>query len=71
MGVLLGWARGSVGTQLPQTSPASENVAVLAAATIAQASITAHSDYSGVPGLENLGRDVITYRKSNYADVKF
>ena len=69
-GVLLGWLRGTVGSQLPQTSPASETVAVLAGATEAEHSVNLHSDYKGLEGLEAEPIDAISYRKSIYAGPK-
>ncbi len=69
-GTLLGWLRGTVGSQLPQTSPASEMVAILAGATEAEHSINLHSDYKGLEGLEEAPRDAISYRKSIYSGPK-
>ncbi len=47
-GVVLAWARGPVGKLLPSSSPASENVAVLAAATLTQRVEEARSDYKAL-----------------------
>ncbi len=69
-GVLLGWLRGSVGGQLPQTSPASEHVAVLALAMRAAHHVEALSNYKGLEGLEDAPSDVISYRKSIYSGLK-
>ncbi len=68
-GILLGWAKGGVGTQLPQTSPASEQVAMLATATLAKHTLAAHADYQGIESLEARPLDRISYRKSMYAGV--
>ena len=69
-GTLLGWMRGTVGSHLPQTSPASETVAVLAGATEADHSITLHSDYQGLEKLEEAPSDAISHRKAIYAGPK-
>ena len=69
-GILLGWMRGTVGAQLPPTSPASEAVAVLAGATEAEAAIKLHSDYQGLDKLEEAPNDVISHRKAVYAGPK-
>ena len=58
-GVLLGWLRGTVGGQLPQTSPASEHVAILALATRARNAVAAHSDYKGLEHLEEAALDTV------------
>jgi hypothetical protein len=68
--VVLGWARGTVGSKLPQSSPASEHVAALALATIAKAPACAASDYEGLAALEAQDADTVSYRKSIYAEVK-
>ncbi len=70
--MLLGWARGVVGQQLPPTSPASEHVAALAASTLVGATpaATAFSDYIGLEALEAQPLNTITYRKSIYAGVR-
>ena len=70
-GVLLGWLRGPVGGQLPQTSAAAEYVAALALAARAEHQVEALSDYQGLAGLEGAPEDVITYRESIYAGVNF
>ena len=62
-GVLLGWMRGSVGGQLPQTPAAAEYVAALALAVKATSSVEALSDYQGLAGLEDADDNIITYRK--------
>ena len=69
-GVVLAWARGPVGKLLPQTSPASENVAVLAAATLTQRVDEARSDYKALEGIESQGLDKLLHRKSTYAGVR-
>ncbi len=53
-GVVLAWARGPVGKLLPSTSPASENVAVLAAATLTPGVDEARSDYKALEGIDHL-----------------
>jgi hypothetical protein len=69
-GLVLGWARGTVGSRLPQTSPASEHVAVLALASIASAPVRANSDYQGIEALEVQEHEVISHRKAMYGGVK-
>ena len=69
-GILLGWMRGTVGAQLPQSSPAAESVAVLAVDMRAQDAATANSDYQGHAGLEEQPMDAITCRKAIYAGVR-
>ena len=69
-GVLLGYARGTVGSRLPQSSAAAEHVPVLALACIASAPVVALSDYQGLEALEEKDMDIITYRKSMYGGVK-
>ena len=52
-GTMTAWMRGAVGDQLPQTSPASEYVAGLAAATAKGEGVTvANCDYKGIEALE-------------------
>ena len=56
---------------MPPTSPASENVAALAASTLAGApDVTANSDYKGLEALEQQPLDTITYTKALYAGVR-
>ncbi len=69
-GVVLGWAKGRVGQMLLSTSPASENVAVLAAAALSPTAVTAHSDYEGVEHLELMDEHTLTYGKAEYAGVR-
>ncbi len=52
-GVVLGWARGVVGRQLPSSAAAGESVAALAAATISEEVQEARSDYQAYIGLES------------------
>ena len=60
-----------MGAQLPPSSPAAENVAALAASTLAGGpNSTALSDYRGVEALEQQPYDVITYRKAMYSGVR-
>ena len=69
-GVVLAWARGPVGKLLPATSPASEHVAVLAAATLSTRADEARSDYKGLEGLEQHPLERLLHRKSMYSGVK-
>ncbi len=69
-GVVLAWARGVLGQQLPQSSPASENVAPLAAVLLSERVETAFSDFQGVIGLEQLPMQQLGHRKVIYAEVR-
>jgi hypothetical protein len=69
-GVTLAWARGVLGQLLPQSSPASEHVAPLAAVLLSQSVHTALSDYSGVVGLESAPVQTLCHRKSMYAGLR-
>ncbi len=68
-GVLLAWAAGVVGRDLPATSPAAENTAGLAAATISSTVSEARSDYAGLDGLHLRSLRSLCNRKSPYAGV--
>ncbi len=68
-GVLLAWAAGVVGRELPATSPAAENTAGLAAATISSTISEARSDYAGLEGLHLRSIRSLCNRKSPYAGV--
>ena len=68
-GVLLAWAAGAVGRDMPNTSPASENVAALAAATLSPTITQARSDYKGLEGLQDRDLHAISNRRSPYAGV--
>ncbi len=70
-GVLLAWMRGTVGNALPQTSPASEHVATLAAVTAPGAGVTqANSDYKGLEHVEQMPAYAVYDRSQIYAGVK-
>ncbi len=69
-GVVLAWARGPVGKLLPATSPAAENVAVLAAATLTSGVDEARSDYKALEGVEAQPLTRILSRTSLYAGVR-
>ena len=69
-GVVLGWMKGPVGRQLPQSSPASEHIAALALATHATSAVDALSDYKGLEHFEDAPQDVISRRQSIYSGVR-
>ncbi len=69
-GVVLAWARGVLGRQLPQSSLAAENVAPLAAVLLSERVETAFSDFKGVVGLEQLPMQQLGHRKAIYAGVR-
>ncbi len=69
-GVVLAWARGVLGTQLPQSSPAAENLAVLAAMTSSKRLSPVLSDYQGVAGLVARPPREVGHRKALYAGVR-
>jgi hypothetical protein len=69
-GVLLAWASGPVGKDLPNTIAAAENVAVLAAATVSSSVKEARSDCQGVSGLQDKPLHVVSHRASMYAGVR-
>ena len=66
-GTLLGWMRGTVGAQLPQSAGAAETVAVLAGAIEAAHAVQLHTDYQNLDGLERAPHDVVSHRKAIYA----
>ncbi len=68
-GILLAWAAGVVGRGMPKSSPASENVAGLAAATLSPTIKEARTDYAGLEGLHNWSLHALSNRKSPYAGV--
>ena len=70
-GVLLAWMRGVVGRALPQTSPASEHVAGVAAATAPGGGITkVNSDYQGLEHVEEQPPHLLYSRSQLYAGPK-
>ena len=69
-GALLGWMRGPVGGQLPQSAGAAEHVAALALATRAEQAVEALVDYKGLENLQDASVDVISYRKNIYSGLK-
>ena len=70
-GTMTAWMRGTVGDQLPQTSPASEHVAGLAAATAKGEGVTvANSDYKGLEALEERPAFAVYERTQIYSGVK-
>ncbi len=70
-GTLLGYMRGVVGSGLPQTSPASEHVAALAAAAAPGGRVScALSDYKGLERLEDKAPWIVYARQQIYAGVK-
>ncbi len=70
-GQLLAWARGVVGRQLPQTSPASEHVATLAAATAPGGHVTrVNSDYKGLEHVEELQPHQLYARSQIYSGAR-
>ncbi len=62
--------QGPSGEAPPQTSPASENVAALAAATLTRTVDEARSDYKALEGIESQSLDRLLHRKSTYAGVR-
>ncbi len=70
MGVVLAWTSGRVGTQLPQTSPAAENVGALAAAALADLNTEAASDYKAIDGLMDATLRKVNSHRSPYAGVR-
>jgi hypothetical protein len=68
-GVLLAWASGSVGKDLPNTIAAAERVGVLAAGTISQSVKEARSDCLAVSGLQDKPMHVVSHRSSMYSGV--
>ncbi len=70
-GELLGYMRGVVGSALPQTSPASEHVAGLAAANAPGGQVEcALSDYKGLDQLQDRAPWDVYARQQIYAGVK-
>ena len=70
-GILQGYIRGVVGSGLPQTSPASEHVACLAAAAAPGGQVScALSDYKGLEHLEAKAPWTVYNRQQIYAGVK-
>ena len=69
-GVVLAWARGPVGKLLPATSPASENVGVLASATLTRGVEEARSDYKTLECAELQPLDKLLQRKGMYAGIR-
>ncbi len=67
--VVLGWMRGVVGRALPRTSPASEHVAVLAAAGRPRIE-ECLSDYKGFGNVQHQPIETISNRKGVYSGIK-
>ena len=70
-GELMGYMRGVVGSGLPQTSPAAEHVAGLAAAAAPGGLVAcALSDYQGLAHLQDKAPWIVYARQQIYAGVK-
>ena len=69
-GVLLGWAAGRVGQQLPQTSPAGEHVAFLATTSLSAAVTEVCTDYQGLTGVQEVTTATLCHRKAVYSGVR-
>ncbi len=69
-GELMAWASGRVGDQLPQTSPAAENVGTLASALLAAPLTKSMRDYKAMNHIEDQGLRWVGNHRAPYAGVR-